>query len=94
MTKKNIEKTIGTHLTNTMLCYEIQFSGKVIQVAINSNITYEAFIEMLKESGKPILLKIYDVSSSLSGSSKTVFESESTGGTDTVEILNFLIVIA
>ena len=72
-----------------MLCYEIQFSGKVIEVTINSNTTCEAFIEMLKESGKPILLKIYDASPSLSGSSKTAFQSESTGGTDTVEILNF-----
>ena len=42
---------------------------------------------MLKESGKPIMLKIYDVSPSLSGSSTTTLESESIHGTDTVEIL-------
>ena len=30
------------------MCYETEINGKLIQVSINSSMTYEAFIEVLR----------------------------------------------
>ena len=76
--KRNIKHTVKeTTLSpdNTTLSYDTEFYGKVIQVVINSKITYSAFLQMLKSTGKTVLLKIADSNPSLiSNCSKGVME--------------------
>ena len=76
--KRNIKHTVKeTTLSpdNTTLSYDTEFNGKVIQVVINSKITYSAFLQMLKTTGKTVLLKIADSNPSLiSNCSKGVME--------------------
>ena len=94
--KIGIEKTLQTDLISgkMLMCYETEINGKLIQVSINSSMTYEAFIEVLRTFDKPMLLKISDVSASLynsnsvsNSSTSATFDSSFATSTTSVETI-------
>ena len=94
--KIGIEKTLQTDLISgkMLMCYETEINGKLIQVSINSSMTYEIFIEVLRTFDKPMLLKISDVNASLynsnsvsNSSTSATFDSSFATSTTSVETI-------